>query len=231
MDFLELQTYARIRTKTEQNFAITDQALCLFLNMSLGALYDILTTDYEDYNVNRYLASISTNNQIPLPPDFLKLRAVDYGGPGFWTTVYGYDLQERNRQNNPIANMVVPYGNLAARKVRVMDNKIFVEPENLAMGQYQIWYTPKFQHLSLPTDTLPPAMDSNGWVEYAVCATGVKVYNALGLPVDGFVSEMKEHETIVRNAAANRMNNGPQCVVNVANVSDWSFPFSGGYGS
>ena len=230
MDFLELQTYARIRTKTEQNFAITDEALRFYLNMSLGALYSIIASDYEDYFSVKYLATLNgnTGNQIPVPPDFYKLRAVDFGGPGFWTTVYGFMLEERNRMNNPIANMASPYGNLAARKVRTMGNKVFVEPEALCQGQYQVWYIPKFHPLVLDTDKLIPAMDTNGWIEYAVCATGVKIYNALGLQPDGFMMEMKEHETMVRNDASNRMSNGPQAMVNTRNVSDWSF--GGGFG-
>jgi hypothetical protein len=230
--FLDLQNYARARCNIEQNQTVSDTTLQLYLNMSLGSMYNVITTDYEDYNMSKYLCTLSNNNQIPLPPDFMKLRAVDFGGPGFWTTVFGFNMQERNRQNNPIANMVTPYGNIAARKVRTMDNKIFVEPENLAMGQYQIWYTPKFKNLVLPTDLLPAAMDTNGWVEYAVCNTGVKVYNQMGLTQAalGFIEEMKYYETIVRNGAANRDDNGPQVVVNVSNISDWSIPFSNGGG-
>lgn len=228
--FLEIKDYARARCNIQQNQVVSGKTLGLYLNFSIGTLYNIITTDYEDFNVTKYLVTISTNNQIPLAPDFMKLRAVDYGGPGFWTTVFGYNLQERNRQNNPIANMAVPYGNLAARKVRVMDNKMFVEPENLAQGQYQVWYTPKYHFMRSDTDTLIPQMDTNGWLEFAVAATGVKVYNQLGLSPAGFIEEMKYYEDVVRNGAANRMDNGPQCVANVTNISDWSFPWSSGGG-
>src|ERR1700690_300327 len=103
--FLDLRNYARDRTATENNLAIPEDVLGRFLNMSLGAFYSLITTTYEDYNLGRYLATISTGNQIPVPPDFMKLRAVDFGAPGQWTTVFGYNLQERNRNNNPIANM------------------------------------------------------------------------------------------------------------------------------
>ena len=72
--FLELRTYARERTGTEQNMAIAEDVLGRFLNMSLGAFYSLITTTYEDYNLGRYLATITTGNQIPVPPDFMKLR-------------------------------------------------------------------------------------------------------------------------------------------------------------
>lgn len=229
MDFITLRNYTRARTKTQQNNAVTEEDLGMFLNMSLADMYNIIATDYEDYNVIKYLSAISQNNQIPLPPDFFKLRAVDFGTLGFWTTVYGFMLEERNRMNNPIVYSISPYGNLAARRVRVMNNKIFVEPELLAAGQYQIWYTPKYQNLVLDTDTLPPAMDTNGWVEYAVASTGEKIYDSLNLPTDSFVRQQAHYESVIRNGAANVMSNGPQCMTNVRNTNDWS-PIGGNMG-
>lgn len=226
--FLELKTYARERTGTENNLAVTDETLGRFLNFSLGALYSLVTTTYEDYNLTRYLAAITTGNQIPIPPDFMKLRAVDFGSPGQWTTVFGYNLQERNRNNNPIANMVVPFGNLAARRVRAMGNKIYVEPEQLASGQYQIWYTPKYAWLRSDTQTIGPELDLDGIVEYAMAATGIKIYNKLNLSPAGFVEEMNYYSAMAIDSLSSRMQNGPECVVNVTNISDWSFPLGMG---
>lgn len=229
--FLELRDYARARCMIQQNQVVTEETLGLYLNMSLGALYSIITTDYEDYNLSRYLTAITSGNQAPLPPDFMKLRAVDFGSPGQWTTVFSYGLQERNRNNNPIANMIVPFGNFAARKVRVMNDKLWIEPEQLATGNYQIWYTPKYTWMKNDTDLLPTAMNMNGIVEYAIASTGVKVYNQMGINPTGFQGEVAYYEDIVRNALANRMDNGPQCVVNVTSVCDYTNGFgSGGWG-
>jgi hypothetical protein len=220
--FIELKNYARERAGIEQNMVVTDDVLGRFLNASLGAFYSLITTTYEDYNLTRYLATISTGNQIPLPPDFMKLRAVDFGSPGMWTTVFGYNLQERNRQNNPIANMVVPFGNLAARRVRAMGNKLYVEPEQLASGQYQIWYTPSFTSLTSDTQSVGPEMAIDGMVEYAMAATGIKIYNKLNLPPAGFIEEMQYYSALAIDSLSSRMNNGPECVTNVTNVSDWN---------
>lgn len=227
MNFLELQIYARERLGIEQNNAITDKFLQQCLNKSMAALDLILCTDYEDYRLTTYLASIS-GNIIPLPPDFFKLRAVDFGSPGTWVTIYTYGLQERNRYNNPIGNMFAPYGNQASRKVRVMDNAIIVEPQIISSGQYQIWYTPKFMDLVFPTDTLELCMDTQGFIEYAVSSTGVKVYNKLNLPVDGFAQETKYYEDMVRSGAKNRMAGGPKCVQNIRNIGDYNLVYSGG---
>lgn len=229
MDFGDLQEYTRLRTATANNQTITDSELQTYLNMSMATLDLILCTDYEDYRLTTYLATIGGINIIPTPPDFFKLRAVDFGSPGAWVTVYGFGLQERNRYSNPIGNMFAPYGNQAARKVRVMDRKIYVEPQNISSGQYQIWYTPKFMPLVNNTDLLADDMDTQAFIEYAVASTGVKIYNKLNLPVDGFASEMKYYEDMVRNGAANRMNAGPQSVQNVRNLGDYSNVFAGGY--
>jgi hypothetical protein len=231
MSFLQLQEYARERIGIEQNNVVSDQFLQRLLNNSLATLDSILVTAYEDYRLTKYLSTIGGNNVIPLPADFLKLRAVDFGAPGAWVTIYIYGLQERNRFQNPIGNMFAPYGNQAARKVRVMGNKIVVEPENISSGQYQVWYTPKFQELCLPTDLLPIAMDTEGFVEYAVASTGVKVYNKLNLSSQGFAEEMRYYEDIVRNACKNRMSSGPKCIVNIRNISDYSLlGWGGSYG-
>lgn len=237
MNFIELQNYTRDRLGIEQNQVITDHQLRIYLNMSLGNLDEIMVTDYEDYRLNRYFSVIgaaqggNSSNQIPLPADFHKLRAVDYGSPGAWVTIYIFGLQERNRFNNPIGNMFAPYGGQAARKIRVMGNSIFVEPENISSGQYQVWYTPKFKHLVLPNDELDTNMDSQGFIEYAVASTGVKVYNKLNLPIEGFAEEMKYYEDMVRNGLKNRMASGPKCVQNIRNISDWNYAFSpGGWG-
>lgn len=225
--FIELRDYARERAGIENNMAVTEDTLGRFLNMSLGAFYSLITTTYEDYNLGRYLAIISAGNQIPVPPDFMKLRAVDFGAPGQWTTVFGYNLQERNRNNNPIANMVVPFGNLAARRIRAMGNKLFVEPEQLASGQYQVWYTPKYIWLTSDTQTVGPEMAIDGMVEYAMAATGIKIYNKLNLPPAGFIEEMNYYSALAIDSLSSRMNNGPETVANVTSISDWSFPMAG----
>jgi hypothetical protein len=234
MNFGELTTYTRQRLGIEQNLAIADTELQMYLNMSLANLDMILCNTYNDYKITTYLATAgATSNLIPLPPDFLKLRAVDYGSPAAWVTVYGFGLQERNHFNNPIGNMFAPYGNTAARKVRVMGNNIVIEPQNIASGNYQIWYTPKYKNLVNPTDDLPTDMDTQGWIEYAVASSGVKIYNKLLLSPAGFIQEVAYYEKMVRDGAQNRMSGGPKCVQNVRNIGDTTFPFSGqaGYGT
>jgi hypothetical protein len=223
LNFGELVIYCRQRLGIQEDDAITQEALSTMVNLSLGSLDEILVTDYEDYHIKTYLATLGgpsnnnvNTNMIPLPPDFFKLRGVDFGSPGQWITIYGFGFQQRNYFNTPYSNMFANYGNQVQRKARVMDTNIVIEPLNLCSGQYQIWYQPKFQWLQ-DNQALPYDMDTEGFIEYAVAATGEKVYTTLVLPTEGFTAQKLYYEEKVRNAAKNRMSMGPQVMQNCLN--------------
>jgi hypothetical protein len=233
VNFGELQGYTRERTGTVNNDVISDRELARMLNLALGNLHQLLVNEYEDYEITTFLASLRGgpgNNFIPLPTDFLKLRAVDYGSQNQWVTLYGFGLQERNRYSNPIISMFVPYLGGAARAVRVMGQGIYIEPAIVSSGQYQVWYTPKFQDLE-NSDPLPIHMDTEGWVEYAVASAGVKIYTKLLLPPDAFLADRAYYQELVLTGAANRMSQGPKVMTNVRNVNDTIYPNGqGGFG-
>lgn len=222
MNFGQLTTYVRQRLSIENDFSIEDNELQTMVNLSLAAGDEILATDYEDYHLKTYLSTIgvpapggTSSNMIPLPPDFFKLRGVDFGSPGQWITIYGFGFQQRNYFNSPYSNMFANYGNQVQRKVRVADNHLIIEPLNLCSGQYQIWYTPKFTWLCSPYENLPYDMDTESWVEYVVAATGEKVYSKLNLPTESMVNQKMYYEDKIRNSGKNRMSLGPQSMVNV----------------
>lgn len=246
--FGNLITYITARLGIQQNGSIGNVFatgsipagdLQTMTNLSLAALDEILCTDYEEYHLTSYLATIGNNpqtisgsqaNTIPVPPDFFKLRGVDFGSPNQWITIFGFGFQQRNYFNSPYSNMYANYGNQVNRKVRVCDNQIIVEPMGLSSGQYQIWYTPKFTWLVNASDPLPYDMDTESFIEYAVAATGQKVFTKLLLPTDQFEKQMAYYEDKARNSAKNRMSLGPQCVQNVRNRGrGWAWG-RGGYG-
>lgn len=241
MQLQELIDYTRQRTGIVNNQAVSDPELIGFLNNAMGSLDTLLATQYEDYRLTKYFAQLggggttggigtviaSPTNQIPTPSNFFKLRAVDYGSPGYWVTCYAFGLPERNRYNNPYTNLFVPWGNQTARRIRVMGDSIWVEPETVASGLYQVWYTPQYERLLNPTDVIPSIYTMQGWIEYAVAVAGQKVYTKLLLNPAGFVQEAAYYEDQVRNAAANRMSQGPKSMIDVRNLSDTSWPFSG----
>ena len=117
--------------------------------------------------------------------------------------------------------MFANYGNQVNRKVRVMGNSIVIEPLNLCSGNYQVWYTPKYTPITDVTQNLPNDVDTEGFIEYAVASTGVKIYNKLLLSPAGFIEEMKYYEDKVVNGAKNRMSMGPQVMQNVRFRGTW----------
>jgi hypothetical protein len=224
LNFGQLLTYCRQRIGIEQNDTISQDALRTMVNLSLASLDETLATEYEEYHVTTYLTTLGTSspdnqnsNMIPLPPDCFKLRGVDFGSPGQWITIYGFGFQQRNYFNSPYSNMFANYGNQVQRKARVMDQNIIIEPLNLCSGQYQIWYTPKFHWIVEDSQELPYDMNLEGFIEYAVAATGEKVYTTLVLPTDSFTQQKMYYEDKVRNSAKNRMSMGPQVMQNVRN--------------
>jgi hypothetical protein len=231
LNLQDVLDYTRQRCGIVNNDVVTDAELTTMVNLALGNLDLVLATQYEDYRLTAYLATISGGynaNRIPLPTDFLKLRGVDRGSPNQWVTIYGFGMQERNRNTNPIALAYVPYSYGAVVTVRAMDQFIYVEPAMMSGGQYQVWYTPKFQPLVNPTDPLPLYMDAEGWIEYAVSSAGVKIYTKLLLNAEPFLADRAYYEDVVRNGASNRMAQGPKCMTNVRNLSDTSYPFGQG---
>lgn len=243
MTFGELLKYTRQRLNIENNQSIQDCELRQMLNLSLATLDELLVTEYEDYHLKSYLTTLGTanaavglNNKIPLPPDFFKLRGVDFGASGQWITIYGFNFQQRNYFNNPYGVMYAAYGNQVQRKVRVVDQYILVEPINMCSGQYQIWYTPQFQPFCTDGSDdccdLPYDMSTESFIEFAVCCTGDKVYGKLLLPQaqQEMKSQMSYYEDKVRNSGRNRMSLGPQCMTNVRNRGRGWATNRGGFG-
>jgi hypothetical protein len=235
--FGNLLTYTKQRLGIENNESIQDSELRTLVNLSMASLDELLVNTYEEYHMSNYLAVVGTQpsaegpqNMISTPPDFFKLRGVDFGSPGMWITIFSFNFPQRNYFNNPYSNMWANYGNQVQRKVRVVDQQIMIEPMNLSSGQYQVWYTPQFTWLVEDTDKIPYDMDTESWIEYVVALTGEKVYQKLLLPVDQWTAQKAYYEDKARNNSKNRMSMGPQTVCNVRNRSRSTVNNRGGFG-
>lgn len=233
-----LITLTRQRANIEENQFCTDQEIQLYLNQSLGELDDILATDYEDYHWTAYQSIIpieNSNNVIPLPPDFLKLRGVDFqyqpsgtaGQAALWFTLPKYNFLERNQQN-PLSVISVPWGRLNT-SYYLGDQGITIIPATQCSGTYQIWYTPKFNYLLNTTDILPPYMNSQGWAEYAVVDCCIKIYNKMNLDPSGFLAEKEALRVRIQSSAMNRDSGGVTCVADTRYQTN-DFFISGLYG-
>lgn len=210
----------------EANFFVSDSELTSYINNSLAELYGILTCDYEEYNLYNFISTLpndGVSNTIPVPSNFWKLRGVDYqnlgqGSPQ-WYTLFPFQFPERNQSNNILNNIVSPWGKLKL-SYRVADTGILIQPMTQAQGVYQVWYTPKFQQLTISSDLLTIQMDTQAWVEYAIVDCCIKIFNKQNLDPTGFMAEKEQLKLRIRAEAKNRDSAGPKRVANVRYQND-----------
>lgn len=218
----DIITQIRQRSDMENNEFVSDIELKAWTNNSLGGLDDILVTTYDDYKMTSFQSVLSggANNVIPIPSNFYKLRGVDFcnqsdsASPDKWTTIYGFQFTERNRNNQNLTSIALPYTN-SNISARLTDAGIIIQPADYAQGKYQIWYVPKFIPLVEDTDTLTIQMDTQAWVEYAVVDVCIKILNKQNLDPSGFMMEKQELKQRIIAAAKNRDSSGPKRVANV----------------
>ncbi len=226
-----LITLVRQRSNMEANYFVTDDELTTYINNSLGELDDLLTTEYEDYRLNTFLAVLQDGyNEIAIPSTMNKLRGVDVQltatpGQEQWQTLFSFQFTQRNRGRNALSDIVLPYGR-ANLSYRLADQGIIIMPLTQAAGTYQIWFTPKFNPLLVSTDILPIQMDTQAWVEYAIVDVCIKVLNKQNLDPSGFMAEKQALLVRIKGAAKNRDAAGPKKIANTRYMDDNWF----GYG-
>ncbi len=214
----DIMLSVRRRSNMENNNFVNDPELIAYINSSLSELDDIMVTDYEDYRVSTFLSILAPNsNIIPLPPDFYKLRGVDFQlsnqSPNKWITLFPFQLTERNKNRSGLTNVLTPYR--ASLSYRVAGSSIVIMPQEQCTGTYQVWYTPTFKPLSNECSELSIQMNQQSWVEYAVVDCCIKILNKQNMDPSGFLAEKQQLLQRIRNAAKNRDSAGPKAMVNV----------------
>ena len=229
----DLITYVRARTLMQNAYAVSDTDMTTMINYSLGALYGLLVTRYEDYFLQTYMSVIDgTQNQnlsvIPAPSNLMKIRAIDYNTQlnqqGTWYTINQFQLPERNQYNNPMTTITQPWGKVCLAW-RLGQDGIIISPANQAQGIYQVWYVPQAPVLVNLTDTVPINMDQQGWLEYAVSIACIRVMNALKLDSSVFEQEAAELRERIKSEAKNRQAAGGKRIANTRyNTGDMMYP-------
>lgn len=226
----ELITLVRQRSDTENNYFVSDAELTTYINNSLAELDDLLTIEYEDYRLTNFLSVLpedGISNIIPIPSTMNKLRGVDFQASvsGPWYTLQPFQFTQRNRNNNLLTNITVPWGKVGL-SYRLADQGIIISPQTQAGGTYQIWYTPKFINLTATTDLIPISMDLQSWVEYAVVDCAIKIYNKQNLDPSAFMTEKQLLRQRIISAAKNRNAAGPKVIANTRyNTDDLILPY------
>jgi hypothetical protein len=221
----------RQRTNMEVSQFVTDAELTSEINKSLCQLDMFLISKFNDYKLISIIVSVfpGTSN-IPLPPDFLKLRGMDVwynvGNVDGYRTMSEYSFQHRNKKTYPISGPIGfgPY----QMEYRLEGSNIVLLPASVApQFQYRMWYTPDYTPLVNLTDSLQPYMDSQSWYEYAVVDCAIKVLEKQDLNPQTFMMQKEElKELILKLSAPNRNAGSPASIADSRTFDS----FSGGYG-
>jgi hypothetical protein len=160
-----LRTRVRERADMENSTFVEDAELNQYINSSYQELYDLLVASFEDYYTGAptSFTIASGSNTYTLPSDFYKLRGVDCSIDGVnYYTMQPFDFANRNNFNNSVG---VLNAYQFQNQYRLVGSKIYITPEDNAVGSYRIWYVPRATVLTSDSSTLDGI---NGWEEYVV---------------------------------------------------------------
>jgi len=211
----ELITRTRQKSDMERTNFVTDDEITVYINESASELYDLIVSKYEDYFLVSTLASITTGNTITLPADFYKLRGVDYSLSGNWANIRKFNFNDRNSRE--FINGVMNYG-ATDRRYRVVNNEIMIIPALQAIGQYQIWYVPRYIPLVLPTDVYTQGLD---WEEYLVITSAIKCLTKEESDTTALERAKINTTQRIYSMAGNRDSAEPETITNVNNIRNY----------
>lgn len=168
---LQLRAEVRQRADMQSTQFVTDAELTTSINGSYGELYDLLVSKFEDYYTKSSSATLTgSQNQIPLPIDFYKLRGLDAAGSSGsdWCTVPRYAFSERNSYGQVGSRILSGQSQLS---YNVLGGVINLLPETQATGTYRVWYVPRFVPLVIDADVMGDVLDFS---EYVVIDAAIK---------------------------------------------------------
>lgn len=209
-----LRTRVRQQADQENSTFISDTELTDYINNSAAELHGLLSTLYEDYYLTEVDFTLSTANTYTLPTDFFKLRGVDFRPAKDWITVPRFSFEERNRWQ-------VRYrrGDLQVwRAYRVMQNAIYILPEDDYAGNYRLWYLRRYSPMSTDTDQIDDLM---GWDEYVVVDAAIKCLQKEESDVSVLMGRKMALKQRIEAEASNRDASGPERINIVGGVDDW----------
>lgn len=172
----ELKTRVRRRADMERSQFVSEAELTEYISSSYKELYDLLVATFEDYYTLDPVEFTLTQGQYTydLPSDFYKLRGVDgklhaSSSTTDYQTLYPFNFNERNRRNREFNRAL--FG-IVSLTYRIVNNKLYIYPQEAAAGQYRIWYVQRASDLVNDTDTVDGV---NGWEEYIVIDAAIKM--------------------------------------------------------
>jgi hypothetical protein len=168
----QLRTAARQRAGMENSTFITDAELTSIINQEAADLYDLLTTQFEDYYTSTTPSTFtltSASNLQSLPADFFKLRGVDYQAAGVWVDLDRVSFRDRN-----VLRRGLFYGGAPWRAYDLVGAKLMILPSDDASGSYRLWYIPTYTDLVGDSDPLDVIQN---WDEHVIVGAAITMLN------------------------------------------------------
>lgn len=211
------QLRARVREAADMvgSGFVTDTATSLdaFINASADELWDILTTEFEDYAVSSTpLSVVASTGTYALPADFYKLLGVDLSVNGEEYPLQEFTFRERHRYKaGDLSSPELPMYRLEGSNLRL-------RPTPTAAYSGTLWYVPTRARLVNPADEL---VGVSGWEEFVVVGAAIKCLLKEESDASALMAEKAALKIRIEEAAAVRNPGAPARVVDVEGLNDW----------
>lgn len=220
----DIKTQVRQRADMENSTFIKDDELKNYINNSYAELYDILVSRFEDYfSKSESFSLTGASNNHSLPSDLYKVRGVDYmlstNDP---VTLRRWNFDERNKIARTTTRALRGVGD---RQYRVMGQNLTVLPSDKAPGNYQLWYIPRYNPLSLDADTLGDVLD---FAEYIIVDAAIKCLIKEESDTSVLLAIKQGLKARIEAMASNR-DTQPDRIADVSGYYDDGFAYPWGY--
>lgn len=207
----------------------------LYINQSAFELYDLLTTTYEDYNIQTvsfptdgsaaYNLPNGSNYAAALP--FYKLRGVDLALNSItnsWVSLKKFNFTDRNKYVYPNASSTI-YG-VSNLQYRVMGSQIQFIPQPSPGQTIRLWYIPRSVVLLKDTDILDGI---SGWSEYVIVDAAIKALMKEEQPTQELMLLKGALIKRIEESAANRDAGQPDTISDIRSggFGGWNGPIGG----
>jgi hypothetical protein len=167
----ELKLQARQRADMVKSKFVSDSELTSYINSEIAELYDLLCECYgEDYFLEEYEFTTTTDGGYVLPTDFYELKRLDLKIDGQdWVTVPRFNL---NQETALRSSSFVALGGYLNTRYRLMGNSIKLAPLPAPGSTIRVLYVPLPLILQTDSDTLD---DFNYYSEMIILGTAAKM--------------------------------------------------------
>ena len=220
-----LMSRSRDRADMKNNNFVEDAELVTYINAGISELQDILIQEYgEDYyvlskdfntvsDVDTYYINDSTQSNDLAITDFYKLRGVDakINGTDYFT-IGSFNFNERNLYQSSGSWSLLGLSNV---RYRLVGGTIKFSPKPDGITATKIWYIPQAVQFASSTDTTTLWDDLNGYAEYVVTFSAIRMLQKEESDVSILMAQKAELKQRITESAANRDADNPLTVTDI----------------